>query len=71
MTKKHFIKLADCIREYNEAYKSQSVLDSDEVFTRGQLEMLAGFCRSVNPNFNKERWLDYVAGLCGPNGGAR
>ena len=24
-----------------------------------------------NPNFDRERWLAYVAGECGPNGGKK
>lgn len=24
-----------------------------------------------NPKFNREHWLDYIAGKCGPNGGAK
>lgn len=33
------------------------------------VEMLADFCASTNPRFNRQRWLDYVAGKCGPSGG--
>jgi hypothetical protein len=56
MTKKHFIALADEIKH--------SVVKFDE----GQLQVLVRFCASQNPRFNAERWLDYVAGKCGPNG---
>lgn len=60
MTKKHFIALADRIRDYNRQNRpiSQSVLD-----------MLADYLRSQNPRFMKQRWLDYIGGLCGPSGG--
>jgi hypothetical protein len=61
MTKKHFIALADCIRVNNKF--------GHEPFTEYQIVMLADFCKSQNGNFNKERWLDYIAGKCGPNGG--
>lgn len=39
-------------------------------FCADQVETLADFCQSANPNFNRQRWLDYIAGDCGPNGGA-
>ena len=38
-------------------------------FDKNQLEILANFCYGENPNFNKDRWLDYIYGQCGPNGG--
>ena len=60
MTKKHFIALADAIKAYDETN-----------FAPLQLAMLADFCQSLNPNFNRERWLGYIAGTNGPNGGAR
>jgi hypothetical protein len=45
---------------------AQYVKDVDgycEPFTAKQHEQ--------NPRFNRERWIDYIKGLCGPNGGAR
>lgn len=59
MSKKHFIALADAIKKYDETN-----------FTKLQLEMLADFCKSQNPRFNRERWLGYIASYNGPNGGA-
>jgi hypothetical protein len=56
MTKKHFIAMADAIRAAN-------------TFTPEQLNTLADFCRGQNPNFNRERWLGYIAGRNGQNGG--
>ena len=58
MTKQHFIALADSIR-------------SNGTFTPGQIEALANFCAAQNPAYNRERWLAYVTGDCGPNGGKR
>lgn len=63
MTKKHFIALANIIREHNS--------NDDYPFTAGQLEVLAEFCKSQNKQFNTQRWLDYIAGKCGPNGGKK
>ena len=67
MTKKHFIALADAIREYQDL--PNQGLPLMNVFTDNQIRMLARFCESQNPNFNRERWLAYIAGKCGPNGG--
>lgn len=63
MTKKHFIALADVIKHYNRNQRRR-------VFTRDQMVVLAQFCMSQNRGFNMERWLDYIAGKCGPNGGS-
>lgn len=67
MTKKHFIDLADTIREHNR----QAELPYQEVtaFTKDQIEAIAYFYKQQNYSFNRERWLAYVAGECGPNGG--
>jgi hypothetical protein len=32
-----------------------------------QLRLLAAFCESQNPSFDKKVWLGYIAGKCGPN----
>lgn len=60
MTKQHFIALADTIRSDSNA----------GVFTLLAIEKIADFCQSQNPNFKRDRWLDYIAGRCGKNGGA-
>ena len=64
MTKQHFIALADKIKRANgsgfpTAYK----------FSEEQINYLADFCQEQNPNFNRERWLSYIKGECGSNGG--
>jgi len=61
MSKKHFIALADFLKHPE---------GSCEPFTPKQVEHLADFCKAQNPRFNRERFLDYVAGLCGPCGGS-
>ena len=63
MTKKNFIELANVIRNHNDC--------PDCAFTIGQISRLADFCQSQNPNFNRERWISYIAGECGPSGGKR
>lgn len=61
MTKKHFIALADAIREHNKYAVNP--------FDEEQIKRLAQFCQSQNSNFNHDRWFAYIAGKCGPNGG--
>ena len=67
MNKKDFIALADAIRNHNQ---SAPILETRK-FDADQLETIAEFCRSQNPRFMRGRWLEYIAGNCGPNGGAR
>jgi hypothetical protein len=61
MTKKECIALANAIRWYN--------AHEDPPFVTKQIEALAVFCRGLKTNFKYQRWLDYIAGKCGPNGG--
>ncbi len=69
MSKKHFIALADALKRTrptgDEAGGDGGAHDQWEV----DRDMLADFCKSQNPAFNRERWLSYIAGECGPNGG--
>lgn len=60
MTKQHFIALADTIKYAK---------GSPGEFTAEQIHELARFCKSQNGNFNTARWLGYIAGTCGQNGG--
>lgn len=64
MTKKQPIALADKIRAGNS-------VGSRPLFSPAAIESLAEFCQAQNPAFKRGRWLDYIAGKCGPNGGAR
>ena len=36
-----------------------------------RLYVAGDFCAAQNLAFNRERWLAYTAGDCGPNGGKR
>ena len=65
MTKQHFVALADSLRSHN------AKGDHVNPFREDQIEALADFCAAQNHAFNRERWLAYVAGECGPNGGKR
>jgi len=55
MLKKNFIALADALRGVK--------------MSKEMLIALAVFCKSQNPKFNRDRWLGYLTGKCGPNGG--
>lgn len=65
MTQKHFIALADAIKAHNDRFGPASGLR----FGPEQLYVLAEFCAKQNPRFNWERWMSYIEGKCGPNGG--
>jgi hypothetical protein len=67
MTKKHFITLADAIKEHNSA----DDIRGDNAFMPEHIETLADFCEAQNPRFDRGRWLNYIAGKCGANGGKR
>ena len=70
MSKKHFIALADAIKSYNQgSFEHGTNITSPLQFTHTQILSLADFCKSQNYNFNRGRWLDYIAGKCGPSGG--
>ena len=62
MSKQDFIALADAIREHNRY--------DDNKFTAEQIGRLASFCRGQNNRFMQDRWVGYIAGENGPNGGA-
>lgn len=64
MSKKDFIALADVIREREPEKRTPEWFQWD-----GTKSALADFCASQNPRFNRARWLAYIVGECGPNGG--
>ena len=40
------------------------------MFTELQIAALAEFCREQNSDFKRDRWLQYIDGKCGQNGGS-
>lgn len=69
MSKKDFIALADAIREANQRSKRQNGSYTPEHFSPASVLVLADFCQSQNPAFKRERWLGYIKGENGKNGG--
>jgi hypothetical protein len=69
MSKKDFIALADAIREHN-AVLERYGKGKFTPFSPDQINTLADFCRSQNARFMRERWLGYISGENGKNGGA-
>lgn len=64
MSKKDFIALADVLRLFINAAGREITPDEQTL-----LSELADFCAAQNPRFHRERWLGYIAGTNGPNGG--
>lgn len=64
MSKKQLIALADVIIASTPKDNS-----AQGTFSRSVILELADFCESQNPNFMRQRWLDYIEGKCGKNGG--
>ena len=66
MSKRDFIALADALRaekpgdNWNPNKKTQWELD---------VKAIANVCAASNPRFKQERWMSYIAGECGKNGG--
>lgn len=84
MTKKHFIELADHIRKPGMMPASVEIAiwrATPDNVTEERIEMiklavmqavaseLADFCKSQNGAFDRDRWLGYIDGTNGPNGG--
>lgn len=68
MTKKDFIALAD---EMRQALRGSIPAEEYRVDIQRQrvIEALMSFCKRQNPAFMEDRWMDYLKGECGPNGG--
>jgi hypothetical protein len=66
MSKRDFVALADALRRekpgenWNPNKRVQWELD---------VKAIADVCAVANPRFKRERWMSYIAGECGPNGG--
>ena len=79
MSKKHFIELADCLIrtrpnkssfDMDSASDASTYLDCKAQWDR-DVDAVADVCIASNPRFDYQRWLAYISGECGPNGGKR
>jgi len=66
LTKQTLIELADLVASLEPMRTSREHKQWEH--TR---DALANFCAGNNPRFMRSRWLGYIAGECGPNGGRR
>jgi hypothetical protein len=57
--KRHFIALAEALRPVRK--------DLNETV----LQALLAWCKAENRDFKLERFIEYLAGTCGPSGGRR
>lgn len=69
MTKKHFIALADAMRRArpDEGSSEYAIIAMKQ--WEQDVRHVANFCQGQSPNFKWDRWMDYIAGKCGSNGG--
>ena len=58
MSKQDFIELANIISTHRDAFVDETI------------NCLVSFCRGQNRAFKEGRWRAYIAGECGPSGGA-
>jgi len=81
MTKKHFIALADTIRgtqphavphtdpDSRESAHWDDIACAERAHWERTVRAVADFCAAQNPRFDRERWVGYINGTCGKNGG--
>ena len=62
ITKKQIIEIADTIKDI--ARDADGLIELSLV-----VDKFADYLAAQNPNFKRERFIAYVNGECGPNGG--
>ena len=70
MSKRDFVSLADAIRQDLCGFRMVYDENTPDVSVAKVVDMLARFCKHQNYAFKEDRWRSYLAGECGPNGGA-
>jgi hypothetical protein len=72
MSKKDFIALADVLKNLEPIKLDQKDARASSEHRQWEktVEELAEFCREQNPRFLRDRWMSYIAGECGKNGGS-
>lgn len=65
MSKKHFIALADALKRTrpNPSAGLRNILVEQ---WHADINAIAAVCAAANPQFNRDRWFDYIDGACGP-----
>jgi hypothetical protein len=59
------------IRQHNEGKRRVFGRNAERMcFNIEQIQALADFCKQQNPAFMRERWMGYIAGTNGKNGGS-
>ena len=71
MTKKHFIALADALRGTQPTIHPEGAGYRYQWQWEQDVQAVADFCQAQSSRFNRGRWLDYVNGLCGQDGGVK
>lgn len=79
MSKKHFIALADALRDVKPQDPNEDGIGLNTAMQREArmnqwhetCARLAEFCRRENSQFMTSRWFGYIDGTCGSNGGQR
>lgn len=74
MSKKHFIQLADSIKEqFANLNAVPWTFDGERLAAVAAVEdtmhSIANVCAASSSKFNRERWLSYIKGECTANGG--
>jgi hypothetical protein len=66
MSKKDFIGLADIVKDIGNMTDWQD--EGNAVISEFELR-LCDYFKMTNERFKEDRWLSYIAGTCGKNGG--
>ena len=72
MSKEDSVALADTFKDAfaENGFTREPGFDEDRAIYEGDVKRaLVAFCKAQNPAFEEDRWLAYLAGECGPNGG--
>lgn len=71
MSKKDFIALAEVVQATEPLKLNQKDARASAAHRQWEemRDHLANFCAASNPRFKRDRWLGYIAGTNGKNGG--
>lgn len=74
MTQKHFIALADALRQTRPRFHEENMKRGPNAATmvddqwRRDVAYIADVCEASNPRFNRQHWLDYIDGRVSAKG---